>query len=318
MQNNLDKIQHYIDDAYTFAEAKKFDAAVNHFFTLRMLLQTSLVEGKTAQNTVEAHTNYYKNEAKKLQQITHNANPSIDNTETIYIIGDSLHLPRPEETKREDFGFSLICTYHLQALIKKESLPYHVETWAQRYFTTNSILKNWESILPTNLENTHLVIHVGLNDYVERMFLEEERLAMDLYPEALKLKIIQFAQQYRKEIIHRQLGHSYVPFDQFQKNIQKIIIRAKKANVKSLTFVNIIALPSKSWGHTPRSMWNTSRFNMFFYEIEQQHDIQILDLDRLTWEFGLHENLLADKMHLSQSGHQLLANTILKTIKEEK
>lgn len=315
MQNNLHIIQKYIDDAYSLANAKKFDDAVNHFFTIRMLLQTSEVEGKTSQETVISHTTYYINEAKKLQALTDEGNLKNENNENIYIIGDSLHLPRPEETKREDFGFPFVCTHHLQELIKKESLPYQVQTWAQRYFTTSSILKNWDTIFPQDLKDTHLIIHVGLNDYVERMFLEEERLAMDLYPEALKLQIVKFAQMYRKEIINRQSGHSYVPFHQFQKNIQEIIVRANKANCKSLTFVNIIALPSNSWKSTPRSMWNTTRFNMFLYDMGQQHNITILDLDRLVWETGLHDNLLADKMHLSQSGHQILADEILKIIK---
>ncbi len=317
MQNNLDIIQKYIEDAYALAENKEFDAAINHFFTLRMLLLTSKVKGKTPQDIVEAHASYYKNEAKKFQNIVDNANPSLlEPYETIFIIGDSLQLPRPDETKREDFGFPHVCSYYLQKLIKKDAFPYRVQTWAQRYYTTSSIVQNWKHILPDTLANSHIVIHVGLNDYVERIFLEEERLAMDLYPEALKLKIVKFAQIYRKEIIHRQLGHSYVPFPQYKKNIIEIISKAKLQKVKSITFINIIALPSSAWLHTPRCMWNTSRFNMFLYDMEQQHDINIIDLDRLVWENGLHENLLADKMHLSQSGHQLLAETILATIKE--
>ena len=283
-----------------------------------MLLRTSMVNKKTSQETVDLHTNYYSNEAKKFQKIVHDSNPKIENFDTIQIIGDSLHLPRIEETKHEDFGFPLVCSYHLQALIKKESLSYHVETWAQRYFTTNSIIKNWEKLFPKNLNNVHIIIHVGLNDYVERMFLEEERLAMDLYPDELKLKIVKFSQTYRQEIIHRQLDHAYVPFKQYKKNIQEIIVRANMCNVKSLSFVNIIALPSNSWRHTPRSMWNTTRFNMFLYDMEQQHDIDIIDLDRLIWEKGLHEYLFTDKMHLSKDGHTLLAQTIVEHIKGKK
>jgi len=316
MQNNFDTIQKYIDDAYLLAENHEFDVAINHFFALRMLLQTSKVDGMTSQDTVAENTTYIENEARNFKDIVAKANPyQVEPHDTLCIIGDSLHLPRPEETTREDFGFPLVCSHYLQKLIEKDLCSYRVQTWAQRYYTTSSIVQNWKDILPDTLENTHLVIHVGLNDYVERMFLEEERLAMDLYPEVLKLKIVKFAQLYRKEIIHRQLGHSYVPFPKFKKNIQEIIVRAKIQNVKSLSFVNIIALPSKSWVSTPRSMWNTSRFNMFLYDMQQQHNINIIDLDRLVWENGLHENLLADKMHLSSSGHQLLAKNILTTIK---
>jgi len=315
MQNNLTNITNYINDAFTLAKDRKMDNAVEHFFTVRMLLRTSIVEGKTSQQTLHNHTNIFKSEAQKFKNAIHENQPNINIEKEIVIVGDSLHLPRPEETKSLNGGIDRTTSYMLQGNIKKENAPYGVNTWAQRYFTTDSLIAHWEEIIPLDLKNCHLVIHLGLNDYVERMFLEEERLAMELYPEELKVKIVQFAQQYRKEIIHRQLNHSYVPFEKFKKNICEIITKAKKVEVLSLTLVNIIALPSYSWGHTPRSMWNTSRFNMFLYDVEQEYtQVNILDLDRLIWEQGLHEHLLSDKMHLSLKGHKLLADQLFKIL----
>jgi len=318
MQNNLNNISKYIEDAYSLAKQREMDNAIEHFFTLRMLLKTSVINDKIPYDTLQNHTKIFNAEAEKFKKVIQQNGIQLDTAKQILIIGDSLQLPRPNETKLDNGGIHLTTSYMMQETIEKENLNYQVNTWGQRYFTTDSLLKNWDVLIPEDLTNTHLIVHLGLNDYAERMFLEEERLALDLYPSEIKDKIVKFAQIYRKEIIKRQVNHSYVPMNQFKKNIIEIITRAKLHKAKSITFINIIALPSKTWEHTPRCMWNTSRFNMFLYEIEQEHNIKILDLDRFVWEFGLHEHLLPDKMHLSPKGHKLLADKILESIKEDK
>jgi len=315
MFNSIEDIlQHYIDNAFEIAETESISKGVDLFFTLRGLLKTLKINENDALQMLNKQRSQYQNEAKRFYHDILQSNKK-KNISDIFIVGDSLHLPRPAETKQANNGIQFTPSYTLLNMVKTDNLNYNIKTWAQRYFTTSYLLNIWERIIPTDLSNTHLVIHLGLNDHVERIFLEEERLALSLCSPALTQRIVKFGQTYRRYIISKQLNHSYVPYHQFQKNIQNIISKAQKSNAKSITFVNIIASDIDSWKKTPRSIWNTTKYNMFLYDMEQQHDIKILDLDRLVWETGLHNNLLADKIHLSQSGHQILADEIVKIVK---
>jgi len=316
MNNSIENIlSQYIDKAFQVAEKKSIIEGVEIYFTLRGLLKTLQINGKSASSALDEQRQEYQNEAKKFYRNILNTTNNNKHEETIFIVGDSLQLPRPIETKENNNGIQHTTSYKLLQKIHANNLALTVKPWAQRYFTTDSLLRVWDRIIPKDLSNTHLIIHLGLNDYVERIFLEEERLALSLCSPSLTQKIVKFGQQYRRIIIQKQFNHSYVPFEKFKKNIQQIILQSKQNSVKSLSFVNIIASHVESWEKTPRSMWLTSKYNMFLYDMEQQHNINLIDLDRRLWEAGIHEYLLEDKMHLSHQGHQLLADTILKTIK---
>lgn len=311
-------LSQYIDNAFYVAEKSSISRGVDIFFTIRALLKTLQINEKSSMSALNEQRLAYQDEAKIFNRsILHTYNNS-KYTEDIFIVGDSLHLPRPAETKQANGGIQHTASFKLIEQIQTNNLNLNVKTWAQRYFTTDSLLRVWNRIIPKNLSNTHLIIHLGLNDHVERIFSEEERLALSICSPTLTQKIVKFGQVYRRVIIQKQNNHSYVPFEQFKKNIQSIIVQSKQKNVKSLSFINIIASNIDSWNKTPRSMWITTKYNMFLYDMEQQHDINVIDLDRQIWELGLHEYLLEDKMHLSQSGHQLLADTILNTIKGKK
>ncbi len=318
MLDNLKNIQKYINDSFEFAKEEQFHLAIEHFDVVRYLLRTSVVNENTPQKLLDSNTNVYENEARYFNQNIMQNTTSTDTQQEVVIVGDSLQLPRPEEKKLSDEGIHLTTSFMLQESIRAEAIDCCVNTWGQRYFTTSSLLENWEKIIPHNLEKSHFVVHLGLNDYVERMFLEEERLAMNLYPESLKNEIVDFARKYRIHIINRQLNHSYVPFEQYKKNLISIIEKAQKSNVKSISLVNIISFPPSTWSSTPRCMWNTSRFNMHLYQLEQEYNLNIIDLDRLIWYAGINDHLLADKMHLSPKGHKILSDEILKIIKDNK
>lgn len=316
MQHNLDKIRKYIKSSFEYAEKEEFDLAIEHFNVVRLLLRTSVVKENTSQKILDSHTKIFKNEAQVFNKSILQNGPA-SALQKVVIVGDSLQLPRPEEKKLSDGGIRFSTSFMLQKALKEQGVICSVNTWGQRYLTTTALLKNWCEIVPDNLENSHFILHLGLNDYVERIFLEEERLAMNLYPENLRKEIVNFARKYRIDIIHRQLSYSYVPFDVFKKNMVSIIGKLQNLKAKSINIVNIIAFPPNTWNTTPRCMWNTTRFNMYLYQLAEEYDLQIIDLDRQIWFAGINDHLLPDKMHLSPKGHKILSDEILKVIKDK-
>jgi len=189
-------------------------------------------------------------------------------------------------------------------------------TWAQRFLTTQKLLDNWK-LITQDLKDKHLIVHLGLNDSAERIFLEEQRLALVTYSKDTQDAIVKYGKKYRKEIISKQKDHSYVPFDIFKGNLIEIIKRSKEEGVTSLTFINIIAFPVSHEEDTPGSLANTKRFNKLFSDVQKEYPhINIVDLDKLVKENGFKNCMLEDNMHLSHQGHNLLANSIMSTIIE--
>jgi len=243
-----------------------------------------------------------------IQNLVRNSAPNI------VMISDSLGLPRPNETINDSFGVEHTATYMFNEMNKNK---YYMRTWAQRFLTTQKLLDNW-SLMTGELKSKHLVIHLGLNDSVERIFLEEQRLAMLAYPGKVRSTAVEYARKYRKELISNQKNHSYVHYDIFIDNVKKIILKAKKENVASITFINIIAFPKSHEIDTPGSLENTQRFNNVFLELKNEFtEVNILDLNHLVKEHGFNECMLEDNMHLSHKGHKLLADAIMSIIEKK-
>jgi hypothetical protein len=48
-----------------------------------------------------------------------------------------------------------------------------------------------------------------------------------------------------------------------------------------------------------------------FYELEQTYNINLIDMDRLSWQNGIYKSVISDHHHLSDEGHELIATQIL-------
>ncbi len=258
----------------------------------------------------EREQNIWIKEAKILQR--HIKNSQKNANANVVMVTDSLGLPRPHEVAMKDFGVQYTSTYMFN---DSNNTSLSMQTWAQRFLTTEKLLNNW-NLMTQSIENKHLVIHLGLNDSAERIFLERQRLSLTAYNVKTRQSIVAFGKQYRKEIISNQKDHSYVPFEQFKTNLDEIVRRSIQNGVASLTFINIIAFPASHEKNTPGSLANTKRFNQLFVNLQEKYPhINLIDLDMLIKENGFKECMLEDNMHLSHKGHRLLANSIISALR---
>ena len=285
-------------------------SAAKVFYQLRELLgQAPGVAG-----LYEAEQDYFKKEAKIFKKFIQQSF-EVENANVV-MVGDSLGLPRPNETQALDFKASTTTTWQFNQINQTELSHFSMVTWAQRYLTTEKMLGNWEDIVG-NLSNKHLVVHLGLNDSSERIYLEHQRLGMDVLDPTVKRQIVEFGKTYRKEIIGNQYEFFYVSFDKFKNNIQTIINRAKSSGALSVTFVNIIAFPQSHEIDTPRSLENTSKFNSALKDIVQLNSdfkVNLIDMNSIVAREGRNKFMLSDDMHLSHHGHKTLAREILNVL----
>lgn len=308
-------IESLIDEAYILVEADETEQAANQFHTARRLLVSGIEPKQMRKKLLHVRVNFAR-EAREYKDelIAHVEKENL--FEKVVIISDSLALPRPLEMKGQRHGLELAYPYWLQEKIKDEGKA--VISWGQRYMTTQLFLDNYDTISQEvgGFSNADMVIHIGLNDYVERMFLEEERIAMDMLPSIIKEKMAKFAQKHRMMILDNQDDYAYVPSGKFRENIENIILKLRQDNVKSIMFVNQIALPMDRWKYTANYIYIFTRCNMVFYEMSKKYGVKIVDIDRLVWQNGLKQMLNDDMMHLGLEGHKMLSQSIANEVLE--
>lgn len=219
----------------------------------------------------------------------------------IVVFGDSLGLPRPD-MKQGDFD-GADGTYPFQLLALRPG--WSVDSICQRYFTTRRVL---DMLLaePTLAAGSDVILHVGLNDCADRMFLEEERLALDLLPAEVKAELVRFAQQYRSSIVRFLPGHHYVPPTEFEANVDAIL-SLLRGRARRVVVATAILPPIRFWAGTPGLQANFGRYNLALMDAAARAGACLLDVDRHMWANQHQGALLPDGMHLAASGHQVFA-----------
>lgn len=254
--------------------------------------------------------NTYSNFEKEREKFRkHHSKKNPDATDGILIIADSLGLPRPNETSdmaKADLTYS--------GRISAQNANVKINSLCQRFFTTSyavSILKGE----PELCSGMHVLIHLGLNDCANRMFLENERLALSLYKKEIADKIVSFAQKYRHSILEYLPSRHYTDIETFRKNLLELSLIAHGNAAKSLTFTSIILPPSKFWPGTAGINQNFMKYNHAIAEATSQNDINLFDYDRHAWEHLSQNSLLDDGMHLSTFGHNLFSTKLSALLK---
>lgn len=222
----------------------------------------------------------------------------------LVIFSDSLGLPRPDEVAGPFAGAER--TYPFMLV---DRLPQHsVNSHCQRYFTTRHVLDllHGDSTLGVDSD---VVLHVGLNDCAWRMFLENERLALDLLAPALKDKIVGFSQKHRLSILRELPLRHYVEPGHFQANVDAILELLSHRGAR-VVVTTIIIPPLSTWSNTPGMERNFTHYNLMLMNAAARHAATLLDLDRLIWFRKQDGDLLPDGMHLGASGHALMTEQL--------
>ncbi|RYE75712.1 MAG: SGNH/GDSL hydrolase family protein, partial [Myxococcales bacterium] len=180
-----------------------------------------------------------------------------------------------------------------------------VESICQRYLTMTRVL---DLLLadPDLAVGADVVLHIGLNDCADRMFLEHERIALGLLPDELKDSIVRFAQQHRRDILAHLPGHHYVPPTEFTATVDTILsILASRA--RRVVVATIILPPIRFWPATPGLQANFGRYNLALMDAAARHGALVFDVDRHMWANQNEGVLQSDGMHLDTAGHEIFA-----------
>lgn len=307
-------VERAIDQAFQFAEEKKYGAAVNAF-ALARACAVELTPPLSIRRLLKHNQDSLKAEREACRSKINSRGKGIfgwgKRPYKLLIMSDSLGLPRNDPDNRDSETYASLLTGLLEQHI--------VDSIAQRYFTTEQVF----DLMTQNPElgaQSDVVVHVGLNDCADRLFLEKERLAVSLLPEPVLSKVLAFGRQFRGQVMLHSPPRNYVPLDKFRENLNSIIALLKARGARTIIVGNIILPPIRFWEKMPARNENFLAYNLEILRAARRHRVQLLDVDRYVWrsipakaEDGTGP-LLADGMHLSDSGHAIVAERIAQII----
>ncbi len=289
-----------IDRAYAFA-ARGDDGMAAQLFAATRAMCVGLADSKALDKRIRYVHRKAVRERERYREIIAKQRPS---GRPLVVFSDSLGLPRLEEMAGPYDGAER--TYPFMLI---DRLPHHsVNSHCQRYFTSRHVL---DLLLGDSTfgVDADVVVHVGLNDAPWRMFSETDRLSLDLLPPDLKDRIVGFAQKYRNLILSELPKYHYVDPPTYQANFDAILetLTHRKARVMVTT---TILPPVRFWSFTPGLQRNFARYNLILMDAAHRHGATVIDLDRLVWDKQHDGVLLRDGMHLSDAGHELVAEQV--------
>ena len=223
-------VEKKIDKAYQLAAGSDISGAVEMFDEVRNFGEAP--ELKERVDTLEQ--DFLKNveaERDAFRSYVRQGNP-VDPERRILIFADSLGLPRPGDPSNVIDNQATSYAFALREAVKrrhKDGAPKAaVDPICQRYATSATVIKNMEL---AQMDGADVIVHVGLNDFSRRIFLERQRLSLKLLPNQLINKIVKFSQvdMHRADIIRRYDQHCYTPLPTWEKNIAAIAEKVKLA-----------------------------------------------------------------------------------------
>jgi hypothetical protein len=311
----VDTVEKKIDKAYQLAAAGDIASAVELFDEVRNFGETPDLKERVDKlekdflKSVTAERDAFRSYVKQ-------GNP-VDPERRIVIFADSLGLPRPGDPSNVLDNQATSYAFALREAVKrrhKEGAPKAaVDPICQRYATSATVIENMPL---AQLEGADVIVHVGLNDFSRRIFLERQRQSLKLLPNALINKIVKFSQvnMHRADIIRRYDQHCYTPLDKWVNNIAEIAEKAKSGGARSLTWLTMVQLPVRVEAHTPGYRYNVLSYNLALYAAERSKAIKLLDVDRIFWELGFESLMHSDLMHLTQKAHLFVCNRMIEQL----
>lgn len=223
----------------------------------------------------------------------------------LVIFGDSLGLPRPVPRGGQPLEDRVY-----PELIADARPGRAISSLCQRFFTTDHLLQELQADATLGA-GADVIIHVGLNDCANRMFLESERLALDLLPEALSAQIVEFSRRHRRAILTDLPARHYVAPERFSANLDACLALLKRRKANRVMLTTIILPPVTSWASTPYIHMNFASYNLRIMEAARRNEALLFDFDRRIWQAQHLEALLPDGMHLASEGHRIFAREAL-------
>jgi lysophospholipase L1-like esterase len=95
-----------------------------------------------------------------------------------------------------------------------------------------------------------------------------------------------------------------VPLPRFERLVQRVVEKAREAEIQSLVFINIIRPPDSVEERSPGFQGNVIAYNQVLQEQTKHDFVSLIDLN------GGSDVLTVDGIHLNEHGHMLLAQRL--------
>ena len=222
----------------------------------------------------------------------------------IVIFGDSLALPR------EDVGGDelLEVTYPFlldQSLRRKfgAAAPIIFERGMRRR-TIEYVVDEWNELVELRKPQI-VIVHVGIVDCAPRVFLRREAsFVANIRFARLRDRIFKFTHDHRRRIVQFR-RKVYVPLTRFERLVQRVVEKAREAEIQSLVFINIIRPPDSVEERSPGFQGNVIAYNQVLQAQTKHQHVSLIDLNGMV-----NEALTVDGIHLNERGHMLLAQRL--------
>lgn len=310
------EVERKVSKAYQLAEKKDIKGAVEIFGDIRNFGEQPGLKERVDKLEKEFQASI-RSERDQFRSYIKQGNP-LEPERRIVILADSLGLPRPDQPNNVIDSQATNYPFALREGVKRRNAKdggpkTAIDPLCQRYATSETVLQNLEL---TSVTDADVIIHVGLNDFSRRIFMERQRLAMKLLPNDLVNRIVCFSQanMYRADIIRHYSEFCYVPIEKWHANIRTIVDKVKEGGARSLTWFTIIQLPVRVEAHTPNYRYNVVRYNLGLYDAARRGLFDLLDVDRMFWERGYEAHMHSDLMHLSPKGHLYICNRMIERL----
>lgn len=269
-------------------------------FALARELTVSLADQSALDGVVSRNFAQYEREREAyrgtIRQKSGEARP-------LTIFADSLGLPRPAAVLQtaENITYSEVLAEQLKGR--------RIDSYCQRFATTADVVNLLKSN-PDIARDSDVLLHIGLNDCANRMFLERERLALDFLPAEIKDAVVNFSQRNRRSILRYLSPRHYVDPVEFQMNLDRIVDALKERGAGKIMLSTIILVPAKNWPGTLGVNRNFSNYNLEIMKATERHGVDLVEIDRAVWAEMGNDPLTSDGMHLSPAGHRIMAGLI--------
>lgn len=290
------EVRDAIDLAFERAEAGQREIAVLQF-ALARTLSFRLADPSALKTVQDKDRSAYVKEREVYRKLIPE---KPDASRKLLLIADSLGLPRPNDKEGPLKGAERTYTGLIDA--KFEEL--RVTSICQRFLSTTEVVDLLQEDEDLG-RGSDVLIHVGLNDCANRMFLEAERLSLALLSVDTRKRVIEFSRLYRRDILQNLPPHHYTTIENFRKNLDMCVSLLKERDAGRITLTTIILPPARSWPGTPGMNRNFATYNLAIMDATHRHQVGLFDLDRHIWQAQGRKVLLDDGMHLSDTGHQL-------------
>jgi|RhiMetdeSRZDD1v2_1073273.scaffolds.fasta_scaffold309969_2 acyl-CoA thioesterase I len=226
----------------------------------------------------------------------------------VVILADSLALPREEVGGERCFEATY--PFVLHELLRRKfgaSSPMVIER-GMRLRTVEAVLTDWHE--QVTLRNADVVVvHVGVVDCAPRIFLRRENAFISKRPSWIREPILKFVHDYRRQIIQKR-PRVYVPLPRFQRHVEEVTQKARKSDLLSLVYVNIVEPPDSTEYRSPGFQQNVQRYNQVLLSQASQPRVTLIDFNRSISQQGGSDKLTTDGVHLNESAHQILAQQL--------